>query len=89
MKPQKTYNAWKEKKHQIDISHNFVDRVMNQVYRCEQERNISFFDLPRFVELISAYPLAKMALVAAGAVVGVARLITVIITVLSSGVANG
>lgn len=89
MKDHKVYESWRQKKSQIDVSQNFTDRVMNQVYRLEQSRNIPQLKMERLIELISFHPLAKTGLVAAGAVTGIVRLIIMINTILSNGVVNG
>ncbi len=89
MKDHEVYESWKQAKSQIDVSQNFTDRVMNQVYRLEQSRNIPQLKMERLIELISFHPLAKTGLVAVGAVTGIVRLIIMINTILSNGVVNG
>jgi hypothetical protein len=89
MKDNKVYESWRLRKRQIDVSQNFTDRVMNQVYQLEQSRNITQSKMERFIELISYNPLAKFGLVAAGAATGVVRLIIMINSILSNGVING
>ncbi len=73
MKSEEIYNAWKEQKSQVDIDQNFPDNVMNQIYTYEQAKGKPLFDVQWFVELISASPLAKTAMVAAGALAGLIR----------------
>ena len=89
MKENKVYESWKQEKRQIDVSQNFTDRVMNQVYQLEQSRNTPQLKMERLIELISFYPLAKTGLVAAGAVTGFVRLIIMINTILNNGFING
>jgi len=89
MKDNEVYESWRQKKRQIDVSQNFTDRAMNQVYQWQQSRKSSPFTIDRLIELISFHPLAKFGLVAAGAVTGIVRLIIIINTILSNGVING
>ncbi|MHC4461577.1 MAG: hypothetical protein ACYS30_09090 [Planctomycetota bacterium] len=84
MKSEEVYNAWKERKSQIEISENFTDEVMNQVYQHAQKKRKSMFDMRQLVELISAHPLAKAGLVAAGAVAGFVRVAFVVCMFLGS-----
>ena len=89
MKEHELYKSWKEEKHRIDPSQNFTDNVMDQVYQWEQSRKSPRIIIERLVELISFHPLAKIGLVAIGAVVGAVRLIIMIQTILGNGVING
>jgi hypothetical protein len=89
MKDHEVYQSWRQKKRQIEVSQNFTGRVMNQVYHCEQSRNVPLLKIDRLIELISFHPLAKTGLVAVGAVMGIVRLIIMILAILSNGVANG
>ena len=89
MKRQEVYNAWKKQKSQIDIRKNFTDEVMNQVYRYEHKKRKPLFNIQWLVELVSAHPMAKAGLIAAGAVTGLVRLIFIIIMILSRGDING
>ena len=89
MKDREIYESWKQEKHQIEVSQNFTDQVMNQVYKLEQSRKSPLLKTERLIELISFHPLAKTGLVAAGAVTGIVRLIIMINTILSNGVVNG
>jgi uncharacterized protein (DUF488 family) len=89
MKDHEDYKSWRQEKRQIDVSQNFADRVMNQVYQWEQSKTISLLKMDRLIELISFHPLAKFGLVAAGAATGIVRLIIMIQTILSNGVING
>lgn len=89
MKSHKVYQSWRQKKSQIEVSQNFTDQVMNQVYQCEQSRNVPLLKIDRLIELISFHPLAKTGLVAVGAIMGIVRLIIMILAILSNGVVNG
>jgi hypothetical protein len=89
MKENEVYKSWRQEKHQIDVSRNFTDRVMNEVYQLEQSRNVYQLKMERLIELISFHPLVKTGLVAAGAVTGIVRLIIMINMILSNGVING
>jgi len=89
MKRQEAYNAWKDKKHQIDISESFADDVMKQIYQYEQKKKMPLFDIERLVEFISVHPLLKTGFIAAGAITGIVRLIVLILIILNRGVING
>ena len=89
MKDREVYESWKQEKSQIDVSQNFTDQTMNQIYRWEQSRKSPLLKMERLIELISFHPLAKTGLVAAGGVTGIVRLIIMINAILSNGVVNG
>jgi len=89
MKKNEVYESWRQEKSQIDIGQNFTGEVMDQINAWEQSRNFRWFNVARFVELISFHPLAKTGFVAAGAVTGIVRLIIMVHTILSNGVING
>jgi len=78
MKSEEIYNAWKERKSQIDIRENFADELMNQIYQYESEKRKPLFDGHRLIELISTRPLSKAAVVTAGAVTGLVRIMFVV-----------
>lgn len=84
MKSEEVYNAWKERKSQIEIAENFTDKVMNQVYQHAQKKRKSMVDMRQLAELISAYPLAKAGLVAVGVVAGFVRVAFVVCVFLGS-----
>jgi hypothetical protein len=84
MKRREIYNAWKEAKRQIDISEDFSSRMLNRIHQYERERRKSLFDGHRLIELISAYPFAKAGLIAAGAVIGLVRIMFVVYAFLGS-----
>jgi len=89
MKDNEVYESWRQEKRQIDVSQNFTEKVMNQVYQLEQSRKSSPLTMEGLIELISFHPLAKTGLIAAGAVTGIVRLIIMIQAILSNGVING
>jgi hypothetical protein len=62
---------------------------MDQVYHWEQSRKKPRVRIERLIELISFHPLAKVGLVAIGAVMGIVRLIIMIQTIFGNGVING
>ncbi len=78
MKSEEIYNAWKERKSQIDIRENFADEVMNQIYQYECDKRKPLFDGQRLIELISAHPFAKAGVVVAGVVTGFVRIMFVV-----------
>jgi len=78
MKSEEIYNAWKERKSQIDIRENFADELMNQIYQYEREKRQPLFDGHRLIELISAHRFVKAAVVTAGAVTGFVRIMFVV-----------
>jgi hypothetical protein len=89
MKDHEVYESWQQKKRQINVSQNFTDKVMEQVYQWEQSRKSPRITIERLVELISFHPLAKIGLVSVGAVTGIVRLIIMINAIFSNGVLNG
>jgi len=89
MKDHEVYESWRQEKRQIDISQNFTDQVMNEVYQWQQSRKSPRLKMERLIDLISFHPLAKTGLVVAGAATGIVRLIIMIQTILSNGVING
>jgi hypothetical protein len=89
MKSDEVYESWRQEKRQIEVSRNFTDRVMDEIFQLEQNRNIIQLKMNKLVELISFHPLAKTGLVAVGAVIGIVRVIIMILAILSNGVVNG
>jgi len=69
------YNAWKEKKRQVEIRENFTDSVMNQICQYEQNKRKSLFDVQGLIELMSAHTLAKAGLILTGGIVGFIRVV--------------
>jgi hypothetical protein len=83
MKSEEIYNAWKERKSQIDLRENFKGEVMNRIYRYERDKRKSLFDVQRLIELISEHRFAQAAVVTAGAVVGFVRISFVVYALLA------
>lgn len=82
MNNEKIYNAWKEKKRQVEIRVNFTDEVMNQICQYEQNKRKSLFDVQSLIELMSTHTLAKAGLILTGGVVGFIRVVFVVTMVL-------
>ena len=78
MKSEEIYNAWKERKSQIDIRENFADELMNRIYQYESEKRKPLFNGIRLIELISAHRFVKAAVVTAGAATGLVRIMFVV-----------
>lgn len=89
MKDHEVYESWKQSKRQIEVSQNFTGDVMDLINAWERNRNFQWFNIARFVELISFHPLPKTGLVAVGAITGILRLIIMIHAILNNGVVNG
>jgi hypothetical protein len=78
MKSEEIYNAWKERKSQINIRENFSDELMNRIYRYEQKKRKPLFDAHRVIELISAHRFVRAGVVTAGAAIGLVRIMFVV-----------
>lgn len=78
MKSEEIYDAWKERKSQIDLRGNFADEVMNQIYQYERDKGRPLFDVQRLIELISAHRFVKTGVVTAGVVAGLVRIMFVV-----------
>ena len=89
MNKNELYNAWKDRRSQIEIRKDFSEKAMNQIYQYEQKRDRSSFGSMRLVDLISAHPLAKVALIVSGALAGLIRLAIMIVAILNGGIASG
>jgi hypothetical protein len=74
MKSEKLYEDWKKQRSQAEVGHDFNERVMKQVYQYEQLKREPLFDMQQLPEFISAHPLAKAGLIAAGAIAGFIRM---------------
>ena len=74
MKSEQLYDDWKKQRSQIEIGHDFTEKVMKQVYEYEQKKAKPLFDVQWLVEFISAHPLAKTVMVAAGVIAGFIRM---------------
>lgn len=73
------YKNWLNKK--IEVSDSFTDKVMKQVF--EYERRPRWFDIQRVIEMVSAHAIFKNGFIAAGAILGVVRIIYIILIALS------
>jgi hypothetical protein len=89
MKSKEVYESWRQEKCHIEVSQNFEDRVINEIYQLEQNRNITQLKMNRLIELISFHPLAQTGLIAIGAVIGVVRVIIMVLAIFRNGVVNG
>ncbi|MHC4574740.1 MAG: hypothetical protein ACYS76_11520 [Planctomycetota bacterium] len=74
MKAEEIYRDWQAQKREIEVSPLFPDRVMSRIGRYEQEKRRWPFNVQQLVELISARPLTKVALLGTGAVIGLIRI---------------
>ena len=82
MRSEEIYDAWKEVRSQVDVSEGFAGKVMGQVYEYEQEKGKAWRSVERFVEFISARPLAAAGLAAGCLVLGLVRLVCALIVAL-------
>ena len=82
MNPQQIYNDWKEQKAQFECAEDFPDKLMKQIYQYEQKKRKPLFDIYKILDLISERPLAKAALLVAGAAAGFVRLVFIVRMVL-------
>jgi hypothetical protein len=82
MKSERIYNAWKEQKSRIEVGSDFSQKVMSRIYRYEQEKPASLFDVNALIEWILSRPFAKAGLVAAATAGGVIRVAFVLCTFL-------
>ena len=78
MRSEELYNAWKDTKRQVDVGDGFADEVMDQLYRYEGQKRPPLFEWHGLIELVSAHPLAKVGLIAIGAVTGLVRIMFVV-----------
>ena len=78
MKADEIYNAWKEQKSQIDVDKDFSGKIIKRIHQYERQKRTLLFDGHRLIELISTRPLGKVAVVAAGVVIGFVRITFVI-----------
>ncbi len=74
MKSEQFYDNWKKQRSQVEVGHDFTEKVMKQVYQYEQRRKSSLFDIQWLVATITAHPLVQAAMIAVGAIVGFIRL---------------
>ncbi len=74
MKHEQLYDDWKKQRSQVEVGHDFTEKVMKQVYQYERRRKSSLFDIQWLVAAITAHPLVQAVMIAAGAIVGFIRL---------------
>ena len=89
MKAEQICADWKKRKGQIETERDYSEKVMERIHQYEQSRSRPLFDSRRFVEVISAHPLAKVALIISGAVTGLVRLVFIIVAILGGGTVSG
>ncbi|MHC4645845.1 MAG: hypothetical protein ACYTBJ_10095 [Planctomycetota bacterium] len=82
MKSQEIYSTWTERRGRIEVGRQFSQRVMMQIYQREREKRRWPFEIQRLVELISARPWTKIALLGAGIVVGLIRIACALLVLL-------
>ena len=85
MNNEELYKEWKETKRQVTPSESFVENVMNQIYKHEQEKKNSSFSMKYIIDFISAHPFAQAAFIATGCMTGFIRMIFIIIAILNKG----
>ncbi|MCD6393482.1 MAG: hypothetical protein J7M40_08235 [Planctomycetes bacterium] len=73
MKSDQILTAWKEQRSAVAIGADLSDKVMNRIYRYEQEKAAGLFDVQGFIEHLTNRPFAKAALAAAGVFGGFVR----------------
>jgi len=81
MDRKKLYESWIEKKSQAEIGGSFPDKVMNQIYQYEERPK--WFDIQRFIEIVSAHTIIKNGLVVIGALIGFVRVMYMILMILA------
>jgi len=82
MKTEEILKFWKDKKCQMETEGDFSSKVMGRIYRYEQQRKKSLFDIARLVEIAASNPLAKAAMIIGGAAIGVLRIVFLLRTFL-------
>ena len=89
MKNEELYEEWKAARRKVVPSENFIDKVVNQAYRYEQEKKSKSHFTRRLVDFVSAHPFAQAALVVMGVMTGFMRMVFIIVTILNKGDING
>jgi hypothetical protein len=82
MKSEEIYNAWAEQRGRIEVDRQFSQEVMTQIYQRERQKRRWPFEIQRLVELISARPWTKVALLGTGAVIGLIRIASALLALL-------
>ncbi len=73
MKSEQILTAWKEQRSTIAIGADLSGKVMNQIYRYEQEKAAPLFDVQGFIEYLTNRPFARAVLATAGVFGGFVR----------------
>ena len=89
MKTEELHEQWKKRKRQSETAKDFSAKVLNRIYQYERAKSKAWFSSMRLTAIISAHPLAKVAIIVSGAVTGLVRLTLVIVAILSGGTVNG
>ena len=74
MNNEQIYRLWKEQKGNVEISEDFSGKVMRQIFRYQEKKRKSLFDIYRLIDLISANTMAKAAMITCGAIAGFVRI---------------
>ena len=89
MNTEKLHKQWKKRKSQSETAKDFSAKVLNRIYQHERAKSKAWFGSMRLAAIISAHPLAKVAIIVSGAVTGLVRLTLMIVAILSGGTING
>jgi hypothetical protein len=87
MGPDDSYSSWLDKRRSVEISLEFSKSVAVQIARDERNRRGARPRqeiLRRWLEWVSLRPLAQMAIIVAGVVLGAVRLLATLQIILSS-----
>ena len=76
---EKAYDTWLEKRRKIEVPHGFSDQVMAGIGEVAKAGSGPVSAASGFVRLVSAHPLAKAAMVVAGALIGIFRILFVLL----------
>ena len=75
MNQQDYYKAWIKQKQNISPSPNFTKQTMLKIITYSQARRKPSFDGPRLAERLSARPFSRAALLAAGVMIALVKII--------------
>ncbi len=82
MKSEEIFDSWKRQRRQVEVREDFTDGVMSRIYKYEQNKRKTLFDVQNLIKLISAHPLAQAALILAGSVAGIIRVVFLVSMIL-------
>ena len=82
MNPEEIYRKWKEKKTDITPPPDFTNQIMMHIKKLEQKKAKQLFDTFRLLRWLTSHPLAKVGLIATGAIIGFIRFLLTIRVVL-------